>query len=143
MKHQLTKNKFFVLLLLVAAGGLTVALVLGLIFTPQQLTLIGTPPPVAGDDWPTYMHDVQRTGTSNESVISSSNVGQLSKQWAFKTGGGFASSASIVKGTAYFGSWDGYEYAVDAVKGFLKWKVYLGQTIARCVPPKTGITSSA
>jgi outer membrane protein assembly factor BamB len=143
MKRQITKNKFFVLALLVVAGGLTVALVLGLLFAPQPQTLTGTPQPVVGDDWPTYMHDIQRTGTNSETIITPSNVGQLSRLWAFKTGGGFASSASIVKGTAYFGSWDGYEYAVDAVKGFLKWKVYLGQTVARCVPPKTGITSSA
>ena len=143
MKHLFTKKTFFIPMMLVLAGGLTVALVLGLLLTPQQLTLTGTPPPVAGDDWPTYLHDVQRTGANNETVISTSNAGQLSKLWAFKTGGGFASSASIVKGTAYFGSWDGYEYAVDAVKGFLKWKVYLGQTTARCVPPVTGITSSA
>jgi outer membrane protein assembly factor BamB len=144
MERKPAKNKFVIRFLLLAATVVTVALVLGLIFAPQLLTLEGTPPPVPGDDWPTYMHDIQRTGANNaESVISSSNVGQLSRLWAFKTGGGFASSASIVKGTAYFGSWDGYEYAVDAVKGFLKWKTNLGQTVARCVPPVTGITSSA
>ncbi len=143
MERKPRKNAFFIRLLLIAAGGATVALVLGLIFAPQLLTLQGTPPPVTGDDWPTYMHDIQRTGATDESVISPSNVGQLSRLWAFKTGGGFASSASIVKGTAYFGSWDGYEYAVDAVKGFLKWKTNLGQTVARCVPPVTGVTSSA
>ncbi len=31
----------------------------------------------AGDDWPTYMHDIQRSSTSNDTTISTSNAGQL------------------------------------------------------------------
>lgn len=130
---------------LLAAMGLVLTLVLiyWLAFTPQQQTLAGTPALVPGDDWPTYLHDAQRSAASGEVVLSPSNVERLTRLWSFKTGGGIAASATIVNNTIYIGSWDGYEYALDALKGFLKWKTYLGITTARCVPPKIGITSSA
>src|SRR6266516_2505187 len=130
---------------LLAAIGLVLTLVLiyWLAFTPQQQTLTGTPVPVPGDDWPTYLHDVQRSAASGEVVLSPSNAERLTKLWSFKTGVGIAPSATIVNNTVYIGSWDGYEYALDALKGFLKWKTYLGISTARCVPPKIGITSSA
>ncbi len=50
----------------------------------------------------------------------------------------------MVAGTVYVGSWDGYEYALDAVTGTLKWKTYLGITsVPICNPPQAGITSTA
>ena len=133
------------LMQLLAAIGLVLTLVLiyWLAFTPQRQTLAGTPAPLPGDDWPTYLHDVQRSAASGEVVLSPSNVERLTKLWSFKTGGGIAAEAAIVNNTVYIGSWDGYEYALDALTGFLKWKTYLGTTTAKCVPPKIGITSSA
>jgi outer membrane protein assembly factor BamB len=130
---------------LLAAMGLVLTLVLTywLAFAPQQQTLAGTPAPVPGDDWPTYLHDAQRSAASGEVVLSPSNAERLSRLWSFKTGGGIAASATIANNTVYIGSWDGYEYALDALKGFLKWKTFLGITTARCVPPTIGITSSA
>ncbi len=133
----------FVRILLVLAAGLTVALVLNLIFTPQVFTLKGTSSSVPGEDWPTYLHDIQRSGASSETVLSPANAGSLDRLWAFKTGAGVAASASVVNGTVYFGSWDGYEYALDALKGYQKWKTYLGQTKAFCAPPVLGVTSAA
>jgi outer membrane protein assembly factor BamB len=133
------------LMQLLAAIGLVLTLVLiyWLAFTPQRQTLAGTPAPLPGDDWPTYLHDVQRSASSGEVVLSPSNVERLTKLWSFKTGGGIAAEAAIVNNTVYIGSWDGYEYALDALTGFLKWKTYLGTTTAKCVPLKIGITSSA
>src|SRR5438067_2431375 len=32
-----------------------------------------------GDDWSTYLHDPQRSSTSNDTTISTSNAGQLVK----------------------------------------------------------------
>jgi len=145
MLKQQRMHVRFVQLLGSLALILTLLLVLGLVFIPQANTIHGTPPPVPGDDWSTYMHDPQRTAASGsgETVISPNNAGQLTKLWAFQTGAGIAASASIVDGTVYIGSWDGYEYALDALAGFQKWKTYLGTTTARCTPPVTGITSSA
>ena len=44
---------------------------------------------------------------------------------------------------AYFGSWDGYEYAVNATTGSLMWRTYLGVTHYDpiCIPPVIGVSS--
>src|SRR5437016_6401840 len=98
----------------------------------------------AGGDWSTYLHDLQRTSASGDATLSPANAAKLTVNWAFKTGGPIAASPTIVGGTVYVGSWDGYEYALDAATGTLKWKTYLGQTsVQGCNPPQAGITSTA
>jgi polyvinyl alcohol dehydrogenase (cytochrome) len=67
----------------------------------------------------------------------------LALKWAFKTGGPIAASPTVVGGTVYVGSWDGYEYALNATTGALIWKTFLGQTTAPCYPQLAGVTSSA
>ncbi|HEX8729834.1 MAG TPA: PQQ-binding-like beta-propeller repeat protein, partial [Ktedonobacterales bacterium] len=95
-------------------------------------------------DWPTYLHDVARTSASTETILTTSNVALLRSQWAYLTGGGIAASPTIVNGVAYVGSWDGYEYAINAATGTLIWKTFLGTTTApNCQPPALGITSAA
>ena len=98
-----------------------------------------------GQDWPTYLHDPQRTSASGETSLSPANVANLNKKWSFKTGGVIASSATIAGGTLYIASWDGYEYALDPMSGVMKWKTYLGVTNANpiCVPPSLGVSSAA
>jgi outer membrane protein assembly factor BamB len=50
----------------------------------------------------------------------------------------------VVAGVAYVGSWDGYEYALNASTGALIWKTYLGITTApNCSPPQLGVSSVA
>ncbi len=106
----------------------------------HELTSAGA----AGGDWPTYLHDLQRTGAGSDTILSPANVGQLTKSWSFKTGGVIASSPTVVGGTVYVGSWDGYEYALDAATGAMKWKTYLGVTqVPTCDPPSLGISSAA
>src|SRR5215469_8090439 len=129
-EHMLKQQRLsvrFIQILVGLALVLTLLLVLVLAFVPQAKTLHGTPPSVPGDDWPTYLHDPQRTAATgpSETVISPSNAGQLTRLWRFQTGAGIAASASIVGGTVYIGSWDGFEYALDARTGFQKWKTYL------------------
>src|SRR3989440_8014577 len=97
----------------------------------------------AGSDWPTYLHDPQRSSASSDTTLSPANAGQLKLGWAFKTGGPIAASPTIVGGTVYVGSWDGYEYALDAATGTLKWKTFLGQTTAPCYPQLAGVSSVA
>jgi outer membrane protein assembly factor BamB len=102
----------------------------------------------AADDWPTYMHDQARTSASAESTISASSASKLFKAWAFKTGAGVAASPTVVGGVVYVGSWDGYEYALNAATGALKWKTNLGVTdygsSSNCAyPTSAGVTSSA
>src|SRR5437764_4610548 len=126
--------RLLALLLLVFAS---LAAVTGIILKQTSASAVG-------DDWPTYLHDPQRSSTSNDTTISTSNAGQLVKNWTFKTGGVIGSSPTEVGGIVYAGSWDGYEYALDAATGTLKWKTYLGQTsVSVCNPPQAGITSTA
>ncbi len=94
-------------------------------------------------DWPTYLHDPQRTAAGGDTILSTSNAGQLGLKWAFPTGGPIAASPTVVGGTVYVGSWDGYEYALDAVTGTMKWKTFLGQTTAPCYPQLAGASSAA
>ena len=100
--------------------------------------------PAATQGWPTYLHDVARTSASAETILSTSNVAQLRAQWTYLTGGGIAASPTVVNGVAYVGSWDGYEYAINATTGVLVWKTFLGQTITpNCQPSTIGVTSAA
>ncbi|MEO6890072.1 MAG: PQQ-binding-like beta-propeller repeat protein, partial [Ktedonobacteraceae bacterium] len=109
----------------------------------MAITLIGTTAVVmyrstvtraAGGDWSTYLHDPQRSNAGSDTTLSPANAGQVTLNWAFKTGGPIAATPAIVGGTAYVGSWDGYEYALDAATGAQKWKTFLGQTTAPCYP---------
>src|SRR2546429_3283311 len=95
-------------------------------------------------DWPQYLHDLQNTAASNETILSTSNVAKLSKRWTFQTGGNIAAGAAVVGNTVYIGSWDGYEYALDLTTGTQKWKTFLGKSVnSACNPPTIGVTSSA
>jgi outer membrane protein assembly factor BamB len=102
-----------------------------------------TPARAASGDWPTFLHDTQRTAASNDTTISTSNAAQLALKWAFKTGGPIAASPTVVGGIVYVGSWDGYEYALNATTGALVWKTFLGQTTAPCYPQLAGVSSAA
>ena len=99
------------------------------------------------DDWPTSLHDVERTSSSSDTNISPSAAPTLTKLWSYKAGGIVASQVSVVGGTAYFGSWDGYENAVNATTGALEWQTYLGVTTAppadNCFPSTAGVDSAA
>ncbi|MGH2344463.1 MAG: PQQ-binding-like beta-propeller repeat protein, partial [Chloroflexota bacterium] len=109
------------------------------------LALIATLLLTTAADWPTFLHDNNRTGTNpDETTLAPSNVAQLTKLWSYTTGASIAASPTIVSGTVYVGSWDGYEYALDENTGSLKWRVFLGQTNGPdCQPAVAGVTSAA
>ena len=95
-------------------------------------------------DWPTFLQNTSRTAATTDPVLSLAKAPDLTVKWAYQTGGPMATSASIVGTTAYVGSWDGYEYAIDTTTGTLIWKTFLGQTTdPACNPNVIGITSSA
>ncbi len=97
-------------------------------------------------DWPTFLGNTQRTAATNDTTISAGNASQLVKHWSFQTGGIVASSPTVVSGTVYVGSWNGYEYALDAKTGTQKWSTYLGVTTVRpdCNPSGgAGVSSAA
>ncbi len=95
-------------------------------------------------DWPTFLQNVSRTAATTDANLAISNAALLKRKWAFATGGPIATSASIVGTTAYIGSWDGYEYAVNTGTGTLIWKRFLGITdYPPCFPARLGVTSAA
>ena len=106
------------------------------------LTQAAPPPP--NQDWPTFLHDVQRTSASGEQILTQANATTLKLRWSYLTGGVVAASPTLAGGVAYVGSWDGKMYAINAQAGTLKWKTNLGTTFsAPCFPPNIGITSAA
>jgi outer membrane protein assembly factor BamB len=89
-----------------------------------------------------YLHDGTLSAASTETILTPAAVPNLRPLWTYKTGGMIAASATVVGGVAYVGSWDGYEYALNATTGALIWKTYLGITSApACSPPQLGISS--
>lgn len=87
----------------------------------------GPPTPSTEADWPMFLHDPQRTGANlRENTLSASNVSKLHQLWQHATTGGVSGSVAVVNGTAFFGAWDGYLYAVNVANGSLDWKTSLG-----------------
>ena len=129
------------------------ALVVGSLLSMTIAPVVLTASPAAAqstptnDDWPTSLHDVERTSSSTDTNISPSAAPTLTKLWSYNAGGIVASQVSVVGGTAYFGSWNGYENAVNATTGAVEWKTYLGVTTAppadNCFPSTAGVDSAA
>ncbi len=138
-KHHRSKMR---LLKLIPMLLLILALLIAATGKLLQLALVDASGATASD-WPTFLHDIQRTAATSQTISSPS---QLTKSWAFKTGGVVASSPTVVSGVVYVGSWDGYEYALSATTGALQWKTYLGTTTPApsCSPSGgAGISSAA
>ncbi len=110
------------------------------------LTFALTRPAAAASyqDWPMFLQNTSRTNATVDPNLSVAKASILKEKWAFATGGPVASSVSIVGTTAYFGSWDGFEYAVNTATGAEIWKSpSLGITTdPGCAPSTIGITSS-
>src|SRR6478609_8894455 len=111
------------------------------------LTTVGGAPSAwaaSAHDWPTFLQNPARTGATVDPTLTVANAATLKAKWKFKTGAPIATSASVVGTTAYFGSWDGNEYAINTSTGALIWKQSLGLTQdPGCQPPTIGITSAA
>ena len=100
----------------------------------------------SAEDWPTYMRDPSRSAISQETWLSTANASSLQKLWTFNTGDVIAASPTIVNNIVYVGSWNGYEYALNATTGAQIWKTYLGVTTpaSDCSPDRPlGVTSAA
>lgn len=111
----------------------------------SSVTPTAQPHLLAGNDWPTYLYDSQRSSAANDPNLSLHTIAQLTLHWSFQTQGTIAAQPIVVGNTVYVGSWDGYEYALDALTGKLRWRTYLGVTHpgTNCYPSFAGITSSA
>ncbi len=87
-------------------------------------------------DWPTYGHDAQHTFHA-PTTLSPSLAPTLRQAWSFPTGDAVTATPTVVRGTVYVGSWDGYFYAIDLRSGALRWKFQLDAQPA--VSPQPGV----
>jgi outer membrane protein assembly factor BamB len=91
-------------------------------------------------NWPTYLYSGTRTGyDGGEKIITSSTARKLTRLWVRTTGRPISTQPIRVNGVVYYGSWDGYERAVDAASGARRWAAFLGVTTDRRCGPSTGI----
>jgi polyvinyl alcohol dehydrogenase (cytochrome) len=58
---------------------------------------------------------------TNQTSISTHNVGRLQQKWTFTTGGDVSARATVVDGVVYFPDWAGNLFAVNAETGRLIW----------------------
>lgn len=95
-------------------------------------------------DWSTYLNNRSRTAFNKaETLITRSTAPELRPLWTDSSGSVSAEPVEV-NGTVYYGSWDGYERAVDAATGAQLWATYLGKTAkSTCNPPSAGVASTA
>jgi len=111
--------------------------------------LVGFPPSPADaqttGDWSTYLNTATRTGYgAAETTIDASTAPDLKPRWTDGNGGAVSAEPVTSGGVAFYGSWDGYERAVNATTGTQLWSTYLGQTTASsCNPPTVGVAGTA
>ena len=91
--------------------------------TVQTQANVG-PTGVGSDQWTTYGHDAQHS-FAGETLITKRDVKKLAIAWRFPTGDAVTATPTVVDGTVYVGSWDGYFYALDLSSGALRWKFQL------------------
>jgi polyvinyl alcohol dehydrogenase (cytochrome) len=112
-------------------------LVLAAAVTAPAGATADTAPPARQWDWPSYGHDPQHS-FNGLTTLTESTVPSLRQAWFFPTGDAVTATPTVVNGTVYVGSWDGYFYAVDLRTGSLRWKYRLNPQPA--VTPYVGET---
>ncbi len=114
------------------------------VMTGTVALVAGPSAAATSQDWPTFGQNSARTSATTDANLSVSTASQLQPDWTTQTGGIIESGASVVGTTAYVGSWDGYEYAINTATGAVEWKTLLNQTVAPiCYPWTLGVSSSA
>ncbi|MEM2900159.1 MAG: PQQ-binding-like beta-propeller repeat protein, partial [Thermoplasmata archaeon] len=83
-------------------------------------------------NWSMFCHDLNHTG-----LADSSSPEHASIKWVFRTHGEIKSSVTVLDGIAYFGSGDGYVYAVFVSNGSEKWR-FKTKDIVESTPTPVG-----
>jgi outer membrane protein assembly factor BamB len=77
--------------------------------------------PACSADWPIFRGNALQTGVATEKLPA-----KLDILWKFDTKDAVESTAAIVDGVVYVGSFDEHLYAIDLASGKEKWKLKLG-----------------
>jgi len=97
-------------------------------------------------NWPTYMGGNAHKGFNNfETILNANSVRNLKLHWTYKAGDWISSQVIVVNGKLYWGSADGYEYAMN-LNGQVLWRTFLGnipQSPPTCFPTSAGVTAPA
>jgi outer membrane protein assembly factor BamB len=102
-----------------------------------------SPAAASPQEWPTYLAANARvSSTTLANWLATSNASTLGVNWSFTTGAPIAASVTVSGGVAYYGSWDGYEYAANVATGKILWKTFLGVDTFDVGCGKAGITSA-
>ncbi len=98
--------------------------------------------------WTTYMSDQSRSGANTtQQLLNPGTASSLHVLWQDKTAGIVTAQPVVGNGLVYFGSWDGYERAVDP-SGNVVWSTFLGKTVTGpqpipdCIGGDVGITGT-
>jgi polyvinyl alcohol dehydrogenase (cytochrome) len=75
-------------------------------------------------DWQGYGYDAQHT-FAGRTTLAKSDIARLALAWSFPTGDAVTATPTVVRGTVFAGSWDGWFYAVNLRTGRLRWKFHL------------------
>jgi len=89
------------------------------VFPTLALALLATTALAA--DWPTFRADALQTGSNGEHLPA-----KLEVLWKFEAKDEVESTAAIVAGVVYVGSFDGNLYALDLQTGKEKWRFAVG-----------------
>jgi polyvinyl alcohol dehydrogenase (cytochrome) len=114
-------------------------LILGVVLAALAVT------PLMAQDWPVFGQNLANTAT-NQSSISTRNVGSLQPKWVFTTGGEVSARPAVVGNMIYFPDWAGNLYALKAGTGQVKWSHQFSDyglaagTVSRSTPTVAGNT---
>lgn len=85
-------------------------------------------------DWRGYGYDAQHT-FHGRTTLEKTDAAHLALAWSFPTGDAVTATPTVVQGTVFAGSWDGWFYAVSLRTGHLRWKFHLqAQAAVKPVP---------
>ncbi len=84
----------------------------------------GTAWAVGPTDWPAFLGGPAHTSRTADPAITPANAPTLAQKWHFNIP--YVSSPVVADGSVFIGSFAGWFYKIDAVKGLLQKKIFLG-----------------
>ena len=94
-----------------------------------------------------YLRDLAHTSFNGaETQLDIKRLSTLEPAWKHSTGAVIASSPTLSAGVLYYGDWDGFMNAVDAQRGVLIWRKFIGTAATPSDPtclPGIGVSAQA